>query len=137
MGMSDVLWAEVRAAYEAGDESKNAICARYGVTLADLNTRARRNKWESELRKPVLERDLVIEKLFYAFERLLIHIGEKTLSEDGEKEAAVLHRLTLTMDKLMTIDGRHTGKQPTARQSREMIELRARISKRLDELQVR
>ena len=132
-----VDWAAVRAVFEGGDQSRNAICASHGIELAELEERARKNKWDRSARSLAAEREFLLDSLFYAFERLARHIGEQSLSESGEKEAAVLHRLTVTLDRLMHIDGRAAGKQPSPRQSREMTELRAKIGKRLDELKIR
>lgn len=129
-------WAAVRAEVEAGHRTRNAIAARHGVTPGDILDRATRCKWEIETDVRAKEHGLLFEKLYWALERQIDHLLVVELTGTGEHHAAALARLLQTMDRLTALQAREKKAEKPAR-SREYVELRERIVKRLAELDIR
>ena len=128
-------WEGARRDFEAGVMTRSEICRLYRIRRAVFDRRVRTHHWgvpENE----VTERQAIIELLYGALERHARHLEGAELTGVGEKEAAVLHKLALSLDKLIRIEAK-TGGKPGNRQSRELEELRGRIAKRLGELNVR
>lgn len=132
-----VDWDKVRLDVKVAELTRNQICAKYHITTKRLANRIRENKWDVEEDATVHDRKIIIENLFLAVERQVGHLLEGQMSDSGERESALLGRLVTTLDRLISVDARVTGKKPTQRQSKEMTELRTKIAKRLDELQIR
>lgn len=130
-------WAAIRRDVEIGDMTYNAICRRHRVSRGELLRRIRDNRWSVAERDDLASRRIMIDGLFWALERQIDKLGEADLGEDVSREATVLHRLATTLEKLIEIDGRATGRKLNARESREMTELRTKIAERLDELGIR
>ena len=122
-------WAAVRRDVEIGDLTYNAICRRHRVSRGELLRR-----WSVAERDDLASRRIMIDGLFWALERQIDKMGEAELGLDVTREAAVLHRLATTLEKLIEIDGQTTGRKLNARESREMTELRTKIAERVDEL---
>ena len=127
-------WAAVRRDVEIGDITYNAICRKHRVSRGELLRRIRDNRWSVAERDDLASRRIMIDGLFWALERQIDKLGEAELGLDVTKEAAVLHRLATTLEKLIEIDGHATGRKLNVRESREMTELRTKIAERLDEL---
>lgn len=130
-------WKPVRAAYAADEMTLNAICEEFGLTREALQERARRNRWD-DMERPRTHDDVkLIERLMWSVERLIARLGTMDLDNtDGSKEAAALGRLVVTLDKMIALRERKI-KAPEAAPSREMVELRQRIGRRLEELGVK
>lgn len=130
-------WAPVRAAYAADELTINAICEQFGITREALLLQARRSRWD-DLKRPRTSDDVkLIERLLWSVERLIARMGTIDLDNtDGSKEAAALGRLVVTLDKMIALRERKI-KAPEAQPSREMVELRQRIGRRLEELGVK
>lgn len=131
----EVDWVAVRSDYEAGIMTRNEIAHRHRIRRALLDERIRSQRWGLG-RSEVEERKTIIELLFWAIERHARHLGEVDLAGSSDKEVAVLQKLATSLDRLISLDAKASGKAPDARQSRELGELRGRIAKRLGELRV-
>lgn len=127
-------WATIRQEVETGDSTYIAICRRHRISRGELQRRIRENRWSAPETDDLASRRILVDGLYWALERLIDRMGETELGLDASREAAVLHRLARTLEKLIEIDGRSTGRKPNARESREMAELKTKIAERLDEL---
>lgn len=132
-----VDWERVRLEVKLGERTRNAICGEYGITTKRLADRIRINKWD--VAQDVMGHDfsLVVNQLFFALERQALHLTKVEMTGSGDREVATLQRLTATLDRLIALDRQVTGRKPERRESKEMQELRTRIAKRLDELDVK
>ncbi len=131
-----VDWQKVRLQVRAGEMTRNRICAEHGITTRRLARRIRENKWDVDEDATDLDRRIIVDELLLATEKQVLHLLEVEMSATGERESLLLGRLVSTLDRLIALDMRVTGKKTTPRQSKEMTELRAKIAKRLDELKV-
>ncbi len=133
-----VRWDAVRLEVKLGELTRNAICHKYGITPSRLAKRIRTNKWDVEEDSTVHDFALVLGQLFFALERQAEHLTEVNMTGPGDREVSTLQRLTATLDRLIGLDRQlNGGRKPERRESKEMKELRARIAKRLDELEVK
>lgn len=131
---SEPDWEGARHDFEAGEMTRGEICHRYGIRRAAFEKRIRTHHW-GQAENEVSERQTIIQLLYAALERHARHLEGAQLTGTGDKEAAVLHKLVLSLDKLIRIEAKTSGK-PGSRQGRELQELRGKIAKRLGELNV-
>lgn len=131
-----VNWEEVRADLGQGHMTYVAVRAKHGISRPELADHIRTHKWEIPERDD--ERDFLIrmDALFLALERQMQHIKEVAMEADASKQVVVLSKLASTLDQLARLDAGAARKRPTARQSKELAELRAKIARRLDVLGV-
>ena len=133
-----VKWDAVRLEVRLGELTRNAICRKYGITPGRLAKRIRANKWDVEEDSTVHDFGLVLGQLFFALERQAEHLTKVEMTGLVDREVATLQRLTATLDRLIGLDRQLSGgRKPERRESSQMKELRARIAKRLDELEVK
>lgn len=132
-----IAWNVVRLQVKLGELTRNRICAEHGITPQRLARHIKENKWDVEEDVTGHDRRIVIEKSLLAIEREIDQLLEGSMMDDPEARVALLGKLSTTMDRLIALDARVTGKKPTPKQSKEMTELRAKIAKRLDGLQIR
>lgn len=123
----------VRAAVEAGDQTRLAICKAFRISRGELARRIEANKWDAAERDDGQDRGLLLDGLRWVLERQIDRVGEAELT-DAVKEAAVLQRLASTLEDLVRLGDKGAGGQRTPRQTKEMGELRQKIARRLDEL---
>lgn len=127
-------WEAVRVAVEAGEMTRVSICRTFRISRGELARRIKANKWDVPERDDALDRSLLLDGLFWALERQIEQLGKAELV-DATKEAAVLQRLANSMDELVRLSDKNAGSAPrTARQTKEMTELRQKIARRIDEL---
>lgn len=127
-------WHVIRREVERGDRTYTAICRQHRISRGELQRRIRENRWSAPETDELASRRILVDGLYWGLERLIDKMGEADLGLDAGKEAAVLHRLAATLEKLIAIDKQSTGRKPNARESREMAELKTKIAQRLDEL---
>lgn len=133
-----IAWEVIRLQVKLGELTRNRICAEHGITPQRLARHIREKKWDVEGDADAHDRVILVGKLMLALEHEIDRIVENRVTDsDGTRETALLGRLTTTLDRLITLETRVRGKPPTPKQSKEMTELRAKIAKRLDALQVR
>ena len=129
-------WDGVRAAVEGGKMTRIGICMKFGVSRADVARRIRANRWDAAERDDAQDRSLLLDGLAWALEQQINRLGALKLA-DPVKEAAVLHRLAATLGTIVKLgDKASVASQRTPRQSRELAELKLKIARRLDELNV-
>ncbi len=129
-------WERVRATVEAGDRTRVSICREFRISRGELARRIKANKWDVPERDDALDRSLLLDGLFWALERQIDRMGTLELA-DATKEAAVLMRLASTLDDLVRLADKTAGSAPrSARQTKEMTELREKIARRIDELKL-
>lgn len=133
----DPRWDVVRLQVKAGEKTRNRICHEHGITPQRLARRIKECKWDVEEDATSQDRRILVGELLLATEKQVLHLLDAEMSETGERESALLGRLTTTLDRLIALDTRVSGGPATARRSKEMTELRTRIAKRLDELQIK
>jgi len=132
-----VDWNAVRLEVKLAELTRNAICRKYGITPGRLAKRISANKWDVAEDATAHDFALVLGQLFFALERQAEHLTKVDMTGSGDREVATLQRLTATLDRLIELDKHVNGRKPERRESREMKELRSRIGKRLDELEIR
>lgn len=133
-----IAWDVIRLQVKLGELTRNRICAEHGITPQRLARHIREKKWDVEGDADAQDRVILVGKLMRALEHEIDRIVEnRVIDSDGTRETAMLGRLTTTLDRLITLETRVKGRPPTPKQSKEMTELRAKIAKRLDALQVR
>jgi hypothetical protein len=130
-----VDWEAVRVEYENSPDTVEQIAARFGVTRSALSWRAKTLFWAKRYRGRGMSRTQVIDRLFRLLERQIIQL-ESNMKDTGEKEVAVLGRLTATLEKLIEIDKAENEKKSGASpsQHQDMEELRNKIALRLAQL---
>lgn len=134
---SGVDWNAVRLEVKLAELTRNAICRKYGIAPGRLAMRIRANKWDVDEDSTTHDFTLVLGQLFFALERQAEHLTKVDMTGSGEREVATLQRLTATLDRLIGLDRQLNVRKPERRESKEIKELRARIAKRLDELEVK
>jgi len=113
--------------------TRMAICRKFKVSRGELERRIKANKWDAPERDDGRDRGLLLDGLLWALERQIERMGVVELTDAG-KEAAVLQRLSATLEDLMRLGDKSGTGQRTPRQTKEMAELRSKIARRLDEL---
>ena len=111
-----------------------AICRTFKISRGELARRIKANTWDAPERDDGQDRSLLLDGLLWALERQIDRLGECELT-DAVKEAAVLQRLATTLEDLARLGDKGVGgATSTPRQTKEMAELRTKIARRLDEL---
>ncbi len=128
----DIDWSAVRQDYESDTMTAVGICLKYGIGHDVLATQARRSKWYGEHRSGGLDRSILVRQLLGVLEKQIKHLQGAEMTTTGEKEAAVLGKLTATLDKLFDLDGKAATNRPGTAHTKEMQELRAKLIKRLE-----
>lgn len=125
----EVPWAAVRLDYEAGEMTIFEIVRHHQLRLAQLETRARKNKWVRRS-GPEADRRILVFKLFSLLERQMDLLEEAM--ERGEKvEKAVLGELVRGLERVIELQkaDKSTGSDTeTAEMARIRRELAARIN---------
>jgi hypothetical protein len=129
-------WDAVRVVVESGKMTRIGICRRFGVSRAEIARRIKANRWDAPERDDAQDRSLLLDGLSWALEQQIDQLGVLKLA-DPVKEAAVLHRLASTLETIVKLgDKASVVGQRTPRQSKELAELKLKIARRLDELNI-
>ena len=127
-------WIGARTHYCNDTMTLNAICAQYGMSREELLAHAQSHRWDNADRPRTSDDHKLLNRLFWGLEQVIESVRTIDLTEmDAGKEAAALGRLVVTLDRMIEMRERKIAK-PQAQQSREMVELRKRLGKRLEEL---
>lgn len=127
-------WTLIQQEVRAATETRLSICSRHRISLEQLVEHIRTHKWSVPEDRAAEDRALLVRKLMVGLEQQMEGLTN-AMGGTGDK-VATLQKLTTTLDKLLEIERSLSGNRPPRRQSREMLELRAKIAKRLDELKV-
>jgi hypothetical protein len=131
---SGSYWRAVRRSYEGGYCSRYGVARRYAIPFDDLLARAKANKWSEEKRSSSTDRMLLIERILGALEHQVAQMEMREMSPTGEKEAAVLGKLTNTLGTLIGL-ARAEAPDPAGQlETAEMRDIRQQLSKRIDEI---
>lgn len=129
-----VAWAEVRGDYEAANSSKYTIARRHGTTVAEIDARAEANKWSDAKRTESTDRIILISRLLGVLELQIEHLEKAEMTTNGEKEAAVLGKLTENLGKLINMANAEARGTATETETAEMREIRNKLAERINAL---
>lgn len=125
-----VDWAAVQSDYERSNGTLPEICARYGITEAQLRHRRERHGWH-------LRHDwaLRVGPLIARMMRVLdgqVRELERRMTEPVDKNAALLGTMTKTLEKLIELDESQRARKPAKR--KEMSDIRNKLAARIEQL---
>ena len=78
-------------------------------------------------------RTLLIERLFCVLEQQ-IALLENDMANHGNKEVTLLGTITRNLEKLIDLDQKERERKPNKKRSRELNELRQKLSDRIEHL---
>ena len=125
-------WDAVRADYEGDGRTLDDICARHGISRSALSWRAKHHLWLQRNRTGNVDRPQIIKRMFRLLEMQVIQL-EKTMTQTGEKEVAVLGKLASTLEKLIEIDNA-AAEAPKRTRTKEIHDLRNKLAQRIEQL---
>lgn len=125
-------WEAVRIDYLAESISLRAIQRKHGLTEAALRWGIRTRDWPHRSLRPV-GRTRIITRMFRMLERQITQL-EKNMTSTGDKEVTVLGKLAGTLEKLIDIESKAGAGKPVRKQTREMLDIRNRLIKRIEQL---
>ena len=108
-----VDWAAVQLDYEQRNGSLSEICARFGITEAQMRFRRERHGWN--LRNDWhLRTGPLINRMMRVLDGQ-VRALEKQMTEPVDKNAALLGIMTKTLEKLIELDTAQQAKRPAKR----------------------
>jgi hypothetical protein len=81
-----------------------------------------------------LDRPELIRRLFHVLEKQITQL-ETDMANPGDKEVAVLGTITRNLEKLIDIDQKESGRKPDRRRTRNLDNLRQKLTERIEQLQ--
>ena len=128
---SPAFWEEVYYHYKSGEMHVRDIMAKFDLTQGEFNHARQKLGWP--LRKPQTpDRKKLIDRLFILLDRMLKTL-ESEMTTAGDKEVAALGRMVHAMSKLIALEDTG-GTAVTARDSKEMEDIRSKLVARIAEL---
>jgi hypothetical protein len=128
---SPAFWEEVFFHYKSGEMLVRDIRAKFDLTVGEFNYARQKFGWP--LRKPQApDRHQLVNRLFILLNRMLTKL-EHEMTTAGDKEVAALGRMVHAMSKLIALEDTG-GMAVTARESREMEDIRSKLVARIAEL---
>jgi hypothetical protein len=134
MAIAQSIWNLARRLWEAASCTRAGIARRCGIPYADLITRARENKWSDERRNSSTDRMIIADRLLGLIELHIEAMEKRDMTESGEKEAAVLGKLTDTLGKLIAFAKAEARDPATELETTDMRDIRQQLAKRIDAL---
>ncbi len=129
---SPAFWEEVRYHYTSGEMLVAQIRDKFDLTESEF-ARARQ-KFGWPLRKPQApHRQQLINRLFVLLDRMLKKLENEMTTTAGDKEVAALGRMVQAMSKLIALEDAGST-TVTARDSKEMEDIRSKLVARIAEL---
>jgi len=128
----EIDWAAVRIDYEELAMTRNAVCRKHGIAMAQLLQRAWASRWErpdSEL----IDRNILINKLLALLEAQLDQM-EQAMGGAVDKEVNVLGGLAKNLKELIGMQKAERGGRDDDAETREMQDIRRKLAKRIDAL---
>jgi len=126
-------WAAIQSAYEAGQISVGAICQKHAMSKTVLYAAVHEGGWIMRTAGAPVQRQALITRLFKVLDRQINQM-ETTMTKTGDREVSLLGNLAKTLEKLIEIEDRERKVRKTPQNSREMAELRSRITQRIDRI---
>lgn len=138
-GEDHALWLRVQHDYEHKIGTVAQICQTHGVTEQQLRYRIRKRKWKLREARSEDSRQRLIDRLLLLLGRqigrleLRMNADEKVppTPEELSTVSNSMARLTGTLEKLAAMT---KGDVRTYRESEAMLELRAKIARRIEQL---
>ncbi len=78
-------------------------------------------------------RMILIRRLFKLLEGQITNL-ENNMASSGDKEVALLGTITRNLEKLMDLDQKERTRKPNKKRTRELDELRQKLSDRIEHL---
>ncbi len=122
----------VRIDYRADEISLVAMQKKHHLTESRLKWMIEQQGWPRRSPKP-LGRARIIARMFRLLEWQIDYL-ETNMKTTGEKEVTVLGRLAGTLGRLIDIENKAGKSKPSARQARDMLDIRNRLIKRIEQL---
>jgi len=126
-------WALIRAEYESGEGTVQALLERHGILAPTLYTRLGREGWTLRKSLRATGRPALIARLAKLLERQITHL-EKNMKGNDDKEVALLGNMAKTLEKLIDLDRKQeadTGAEP---RDAEMSDIRHKLVARIERL---
>jgi hypothetical protein len=79
------------------------------------------------------DRSKLIKRLFIVLEKQVSQL-ENAMVESGDKEVALLGVITRNLDKLIDLDQKERATKPNKKRSKELGELKKKLSDRIEQL---
>lgn len=133
-------WAPIRRDYEEGALTQAELVAKYRISHSALNWRIKRDLWRPRYRSRIVDRPLIIARMFRLLERQVRDL-ENEMDEmstasrrSGDKEVALLGKLAGNLEKLMQLDARMAEGKAPRRNSKQIEDLRSKLIERIEQL---
>jgi hypothetical protein len=125
-------WDRIRTDWISPAVTLAGIADKHDVSAEDILHHAKKSKWPP--RPEGIDALILIRRLLGVLERQIEHLKEMTMTASGEKEAAVLGRLTQNLGKLIDLqkDAARGPEQET--ETAEMLDLRNKLAERINAL---
>lgn len=125
------FWEEVGFHYKSGEMLIRDIRTKFDLTQGEFDYARIKFGWP--LRKPQTpQRKQLINRLFVLLDRMIRKL-EQDMATAGDKEAAALGRMVHAMSKLIALED-SAGTAVSARETREMEDIRSKLVARIAEL---
>ncbi|MCF6344746.1 MAG: hypothetical protein L3J15_08785 [Devosiaceae bacterium] len=85
----------------------------------------------SNIKSP--NRTILIKRLFCVLEQQIVLL-EKDMANHGNKEVTLLGTITRNLEKLIDLDQKERERKPDKKRTRELNELRQKLSDRIEHL---
>jgi hypothetical protein len=125
------FWEGVGIDYAANELTILQILGKHEITQGQFNYAKQQLGW-TRRKTPQVNRQKIIRRLFRLLDRMLEKL-ETEMTNAGEKEVTVLGRLVQSMGKLIEIEAA-TNTTTTARQTKDMHDIRRQLVERIVEL---
>lgn len=128
-------WNEIRIAYEETTETLNDMAARFGVARSSICQHVREDGWLRRNKAAVVDARALIRRMYRLIERWVVDM-ERADEPMNEKDAGVLNRMAITLERLMETEARQPEphKRGAVKETAEMQQIRKTIARRLEQL---
>lgn len=128
-GSGEPDWNIIRTEYASRAFAPRALCARHGITMAQLRYRRECEGWPNANGKGVKPADLVV-RMLSVLARQVTQL-ENTMDEPIERQANTLATQVKILDKLIELGAAQRNVEPPTR--RDMTDLRTKLARRIDQ----
>jgi hypothetical protein len=132
-------WKAIRADYEDG-LVLSILYVKHGISSSQLSGRINKEAWPRRNRSRVVDRPLIITRMFRVLERQVIDL-EMEMSDmarsgtrSGDKEVALLGKLAGTLGKLMEFHAEAGEGRRTKARTRQMTDVHHKLIERIEQL---
>jgi hypothetical protein len=125
------FWETVGIDYAANELTLLQIYRKYEITKGEFDHARQQLRW-ARRKTPQVNRETIIKRLFRLLDRMLERL-EADMKTVGETEVNVLGKLVQSMGKLIEIEAA-TNTRTTARQTKDMHDIRRKLVERIEEL---